>query len=199
MGETAWTLTINTERLLLRPQQPSDYEFWYSGFSGRLPKQHQYDDGLVNLEHCDYQWFVNLCQRHHQLALNDQVYVFGIFSRQTNQHLGNIDISTICREENQWANLGYGIHNQHWQQGFGKEAVRAALVAGFETLGYHRIEACINLDNQASITLAQSVGMQRECIRRGFVYENEQWVDHFIYVAIPSDLGLVEKQPAITP
>jgi RimJ/RimL family protein N-acetyltransferase len=197
MGEISWTLTIDTERLILRPLQPSDYESWYAGFSGRLPKQHQYDDGQVSLEECDRQWFADLCQRHQQLALNDQAYIFGIFSRQNNQHLGHIDISTIRREENQWANLGYGIHNQHWQQGFGKEAVRAALICGFEILEYHRIEAFINLDNQASIALAQGVGMQKECIRRGFFYENEQWVDHFIYVALPSDLGLVEKPPAI--
>lgn len=110
---------------------------------------------------------------------------------------GNIDLSTIRRGEYQWAILGYEIHNQHWKQGFGKEAVRAALIAGFETLGYHRIEAAINIDNQASIALAQSLGMQRECIRRGFLYEKQQWVDHLIYVAIPSDLGLVEKPPAI--
>jgi len=133
MGETSWTLTIDTERLILRPLQPSDYESWYAGFSGRLPKQHQYDDGQVSLEECDRQWFADLCQRHQQLALNDQVYIFGIFSRQNNQHLGHIDISTIRREENQWANLGYGIHNQHWQQGFGKEAVRAALICGFHS------------------------------------------------------------------
>ena len=78
---------------------------------------------------------------------------------------------------------------------FRKEAVRAALIAGFDTLKYHRIEAAINLDNQASLALAESVGMQKECIRRGFLYENEQWVDHFIYVALPPDLGLVEKPP----
>ncbi len=197
MGETSWTLTIDTERLILQPQQPSDYESWYAGFSGRLPKQHQYDDGQVSLEECDLQWFADLCQRHQQLALTDQVYIFGIFSRKNHQHLGNIDISTLRRAEYQWAILGYEIHNQHWQQGFGKEAVRAALVFGFESLGYHRIEAFINLDNQASIALAQSVCMQKECIRRGFIYENEQWVDHFIYVALPSDLGLVEKPPAI--
>ncbi|MBD1903424.1 GNAT family N-acetyltransferase [Trichocoleus sp. DQ-A3] len=194
-----WALTINTERLILRPQQPSDYENWYAGFSGRLPKQHQYDDGLVSLNHCDRSWFADLCQRHQQQALTDRVFVFGIFSRQTAQHLGNIDLSTIRRTEHQWAILGYEIHNQHWRQGFGREAVRATLIAGFETLGYHRIEAAINLDNQASIALAQSVGMQKECIRRGFLYENEQWVDHFIYVALPSDLGLVEKPPTISP
>lgn len=37
MSETAWNLEIATERLILRPQQPKDYEAWYAGFSGRLP------------------------------------------------------------------------------------------------------------------------------------------------------------------
>jgi len=197
MFDTTLTMSLTTERLILRLQQPIDYECWYTGFAGRLPSQHQYDDGLESLEHCDQEWFANLCQRHQQQALNDQLYVFGVFSRQTEQHLGNIDISTIRRGEYQWAMLGYEIHNQHWRQGFGKEAVRAALIAGFETLHYHRIEAMINLGNQVSIALAQSIGMSKECIRRRFIYENEQWVDHFIYVAIPSDLGLVEKPPLI--
>lgn len=197
MVETCWTLTIHTERLILRPQQPSDYEIWHAGFSNRLPSQHHYDDGLVSLAHCDQKWFEGLCQRQQQQAIADRMYVLGVFSHQTGQHLGNIDISTIRRKENQWAILGYEIHNQHWNQGFGKEAVRAALIVGFEMLSYHRIEAAINLDNQASIALAQSIGMQRECIRRGFFYENGQWVDHFIYVAVPSDLDLIEQPPMI--
>jgi [ribosomal protein S5]-alanine N-acetyltransferase len=195
MTKTSWTLTINTKRLILRPQETSDYEIWYASFSGRLPSQHQYDEGLVSLDHCDREWFANLCQRYQQKALADELYVFGIFSRQTGQHIGNIDISNIFRGEYQWAILGYEIHNQYWKQGFGKEAVKAALIAGFKTLGYHRIEAAINLDNQASIALAESVGMHKECIRHGFLYENEQWVDHFIYVAIPSSVGLVENPP----
>jgi [ribosomal protein S5]-alanine N-acetyltransferase len=195
MSETSWKLAINTERLIVRPQQPSDYEHWYAGFSGRLPSQRPHDDGLVNLDHCDSQWFTDLCERHQREALTDQVFVFGIFSRQFGHHLGNIDLSTLRRGEYQWAILGYEIHNQYWNQGFGKEAVRGALTEFFEVLGYHRIEAAINLDNQASIALAQSVGMQKECIRRGFLYENQQWVDHLIYVALPSDFGLVEKSP----
>lgn len=28
-------------------------------------------------------------------------------------------------------------------------------------------------------------------------YENEQWVDHVIYVALPTDLGLVERAIAL--
>ncbi len=197
MSEAAWTLRIETERLILRPQNSSDYETWHTGFSSRLPQQCQYDEGQVSLEGCDLDWFSSLCDHHQEQALKDYAYIFGVFLKQTNQHLGNVDLSTIYREEKQWANLGYSIHNQYWKQGFGKEAVKAALIAGFENLGYHRIEAAINLDNYPSIALARSVGLQEECIRRGFYYENEQWVDHVIYVVLPSDLGLVEKPPEI--
>jgi [ribosomal protein S5]-alanine N-acetyltransferase len=197
ISKTHWTLTIKTKRLILRPQTPDDYQSWYAGFSGRLPQQSKYDEGQINLDGCDTEWFSSLCQRHQQQALSDYAYIFAVFSKQNNRHLGYVDLSTIQREEKQWANLGYSIHNQYWQQGFGKEAVRAALIAGFEHLGYHRIEAAINLDNHLSIALAQSLGLQKECIRRGFYYENDRWVDHLIYVAIPSDFGLVENPPKI--
>lgn len=190
-------MVIETDRLILRPQECSDYESWCAGFAGRLPRQYKYDEGQISLDGYDPNWFASLCKRHQEQALGDYAYIFGVFSRQTNQHLGNVDISTIQREEKQWANLGYGIHNQYWKQGFGKEAVRALLRVGFEQLGYHRIEAAINLDNHLSIALAQSVGLKKECIRRGFYYENEQWVDHLIYVALPPDLDLVERPPAI--
>lgn len=198
MGKVDWMLTIETERLILRPQKPSDYEAWYDSFSSRLPQQSKYDEGPISLKGCDPAWFSNLCDRHQEQALSDYAYIFGVFLKQTAQHLGHVDLSTIYREEKQWANLGYGIHNQYWRQGFGSEAVKAALISGFEDLGYHRIEAAINLDNYPSIALAQSVGLQKECIRRGFYYENERWVDHIIYVALPSDFGLAEKPPAIT-
>ena len=105
------------------------------------------------------------------------------------------DLSTIRRKENQWANLGYSIHNQYQRRGYGKEATQAALIAGFKQLNYHRIEAAINLDNPASIALAKSIGMKKECVRRGFFYENEQWIDHLIYIAIPVNLGLDEQPP----
>lgn len=198
MRDAVWMPEIETERLVLRLQKPSDYETWYAGFSGHLPQQSKYDKGQVSLEGCDIAWFSGLCDRHQEQALSDYAYIFGVFSKQTAQHLGNVDLSTIYREEKQWANLGYSIHNQYWKQGFGQEAVKAALIAEFEDLGYHRIEAAINLDNRPSIALAQSVGLQKECVRRGFYYENEQWVDHLIYVALPSDLGLAEKPPEIT-
>lgn len=197
MNPISCNLKIETERLILRLQESDDYEAWYTGFAGRLPQQYKYDEGPINLEGCDADWFAKVCQHHQEQALADYAYIWSVFSKSIKQHLGHVDLSTIQREEKQWANLGYSIHNQYWRQGFGKEAVRAALIAGFERLGYHRIEAAINLDNIPSIALAQSLGLQQECIRRGFYYENGQWVDHVIYAAIPADLGLAEHPPTI--
>ena len=183
--QTIWKLTITTKRLILRPQQPEDYQLWYEGYASRQ----------LDMTGCDRDWFIELCHKHQKLALEDRCYIFGVFCQSSERHLGNIDLSTIRREENYWANLGYSIHNPYRRQGFAKEAVKASLMAGFQQLDYHRIEAAINLDNYASIALAKSVGMKQECIRRGFYYENDRWVDRIIYAAIPSDLSLDQQPP----
>jgi [ribosomal protein S5]-alanine N-acetyltransferase len=60
--------------------------------------------------------------------------------------------------------------------------VSAALQVAFHDLGFHRIEAHINLDNSPSSQLAQSVGMVYEGVRKGFIYENEKWTDQLVYV-----------------
>jgi [ribosomal protein S5]-alanine N-acetyltransferase len=62
---------------------------------GRFKSQHKYDAGQIDLDRCDLQWFLKLCQHHQKLALSDKVYIFGVFSRETNQHLGNIDMDNV--------------------------------------------------------------------------------------------------------
>lgn len=115
------------------------------------------------------------------MAKEDKVYVFGVFRKIDNAHIGFIDFSTIMREEFQWARFGYTIHNHFWRKGYGKEAVKAALDLAFEKLNYHWIEAHINLDNTASIKLTESVGMVYECMRKGFIFEDDKWADHLVY------------------
>ncbi|MEM1311044.1 MAG: GNAT family protein [Cyanobacteria bacterium P01_H01_bin.153] len=194
----SWPLRLETERLILRPLEPNDYQAWRTAMAGRLPPQHKYDDGPIDLTDLDADWFAQMCTDQYETALKDESYDWEVFHGQTNQHLGKVDLFTIQRQVFQWANLGYLIHNQYWRQGFAKEAVKTVILAGFEQLNYHRIEAAINLDNHASIALVRSLGLNRECIRRGFWYENEQWIDHVIYTALPADFGLSERPPNLS-
>ena len=175
-------IELETERLIIRPLNNQDYEKWLEGFLNRLPSQRKYDNEKADMsvwtEEKFNQEVVSLFDK---LARQDEVYVFGIFRKADQKHLGKVEICTIMRDEFQWGLLGYTIHNQYWQRGYGKEAVNAVLKIAFENLHFHRIEAHINMDNVPSIRLAESVGMEFECVRKGFIYELEEWTDHLIY------------------
>jgi catechol 2,3-dioxygenase-like lactoylglutathione lyase family enzyme len=57
--------------------------------------------------------------------------------------------------------MGYILHRDVWRQGYGSEAVRAAVSYGFEQLALSRVELWIHHGNRASRRLAESVGFQQ--------------------------------------
>ncbi len=57
--------------------------------------------------------------------------------------------------------MGYILHREHWRQGFGSEAVSAAVAYGFRSLNLNRTELWIHEANIASQKLAEKVGFQR--------------------------------------
>jgi [ribosomal protein S5]-alanine N-acetyltransferase len=170
-----------TDRLIVRPLVKEDYENWLSAFEQRSPSEHRHDQGKIDMSECTEEWFSQLVDKHQALALDDIAYVFGIFRKEDGVHLGSVDFSTLYRMNFHWARIGYSIHNQYWRNGFAKEAVKLAIQIGFKHLDYHRIEAHINLDNAPSFKLAESVGMEYECTRKGFIYEFGEWTDNLIY------------------
>jgi len=174
-------MSTETDRLIIRPLNKTDYSNWFNEFTNRLPSQHKHDKGRINMSNCSEQWFDQLVRDHQELALTDQAYIFGVFHKDDDVHLGMVDFSTLARENFQWGRVGYSIHNHFWRQGYGKEAVLAALQLAFADLHYHRIEAHINVDNTPSIELAKSIGMECECIRKAFLFESEEWTDHWVY------------------
>ncbi|MEZ0481602.1 GNAT family N-acetyltransferase [Planococcus sp. SSTMD024] len=181
MANEKFEARSETERLIVRPLQIGDYAEWLKGFNGRSPSKHAYDPGRLDMEECTEPWFSELVEKHQQLAKGDIAHVFGVFQKEDGRHVGMVDFSTLARQEFQWGRIGYTIHNQYWQQGYGKEAVTEALNIAFTQLGFHRIEAHINLDNKASVRLAERAGMKFECVREAFLYEGGEWVDHLIY------------------
>jgi RimJ/RimL family protein N-acetyltransferase len=65
--------------------------------------------------------------------------------------------------------------------------LKAAIDIAFCELGFHRLEAQINLDNIASQKTAEKAGMKLECIRKGFIFEFDAWMDNMIYVINKED------------
>jgi RimJ/RimL family protein N-acetyltransferase len=78
---------------------------------------------------------------------------------------GVISLHTISIE-NHRAEIGYWMHAPMRGKGIGTIASKMITGYGFETLGFKRIEAFADLDNQASQKLLLSAGYEREGIAK---------------------------------
>ena len=177
-------INMITKRLIIRPLEFSDYKNWIDGHSQRKPKTYKYDGTPTNAKDFPKSRFRKLVAKHRKIAKEDKVYFFGIFLKETGQHIGSLDLATIQRYNMNWANLGYAVHNNFHGKGYAQEFVKMGIKLGFEKLGYKRIEAAINPNNQPSVALAKSVGMKKECMRPKFFFENGKWEDHVVYIVI---------------
>ncbi|WP_017185639.1 GNAT family N-acetyltransferase [Alkalibacillus haloalkaliphilus] len=179
--ENTFDIVSETDRLIIKPLEKSDYESWLDAFESRKPSQHRHDEGKRDMSNCTKEWFRDLVDKHQELANSDTAFVFGLFRKTDGVHIGMIDFSTLVRDNFQWGRIGYSIHNHQWRNGYGQEAVKEALEIGHKQLNYHRIEAHINVDNDASFQLAERVGMEYECTRKEFIYEFGDWTDNLVY------------------
>lgn len=188
---------VLTKRLILRPFALDDHKTWFEAQTKRLPKQSPFDWDPQPPEKCNETHFHKMLKRHEALATQDKIYIFGAFLRDGGVLVGALDISVLIRADRQMGNLGYFVHNRHWRQGFGKEIALAALKIGFEQLHLNRLEAVITPENLPSIAVAKAIGMQKEGIRRNYLFEEDQWADQLVFSAIPENIGLKGQRPKI--
>ncbi len=73
--------------------------------------------------------------------------------------------------------LGYILGSEYWRQGYGHEAVSAALQFGFAEMRLNRVELWIHRENIASQKLASKLGFRQ----RGQFYQ------HFPHFALPHE------------
>lgn len=171
---------LETKRLIIRPLQVSDYSSWFEGFSNRLPSQHAFDEGLLEMSIATSEWFSQLVDHHHRLWQKDNTYILAIFDK-NNRHLGMINIATLARANFNWGELGYAVHNYLWRQGIAYEALSNLLPYLEDHFNFHRLEAHINSTNYPSQQLIQKLGFHFEVTREKFSFENGKWTDKDIF------------------
>jgi [ribosomal protein S5]-alanine N-acetyltransferase len=80
--------------------------------------------------------------------------------------------------------VGYALRRRFWNRGYATDACAALLQLGFETLGLHRIQATVTVDNHSSIRVLQKLGMRRE----GYLVEHLRihgtWMDSLLFAML---------------
>ena len=142
------TAELQTPRLILQPLAANHADDLFHVFSDEAtmrywhhPPHRQSHQTTVMIQH---------------LLASEAACWWAIVLRENNRAIGYVGYlgTTI-------PGMGYILHSDYWRQGYGTEAVNAALEHGFTVLGLNRVELWINDGNVASQRLAQKVGFTR--------------------------------------
>lgn len=178
-------------KVVLRPLEKTDYQAWYQGFAKRLASQSPYDKGYLDLTACDEAWFEELVHRHRDLANSHKQYIYAVFDAETGAHVGAVDLVILDKDFLAWAEIGYFVHNHCWRRGYGLAALKALLHMNNQTLRFHRLEAHVLVDNEASKALLEKSGFDYEGRRKAFLNEPSGWEDADIYVWVDETVSTI--------
>lgn len=166
----------------IRALTTADYDAFAAGYKNQLPKQNEFDEGWIDTSFMSREWYDDLLNRRSQWAEDDISYMLSIFRISDGASVGFCDITTHMREAFQYAQIGYTIFNQYWQNGYAKHMIRLLIAIGFDQLNFHRLEAYIDSENEFSKRVAMHGGMQLESTRKEFEYSDGVWRDRDVYV-----------------
>ena len=174
-------LTLQTERLLMRPFKLDDAADLLSIFSDPLITKYG-----ITLPWTELETAQKRIQRDLKEMLVGDSLCLAIVRLSDNQLLGDCSLfhfSEQCRR----AEIGYVLKHAAWGQGYMQEALLALIQYGFSELRLNRIEADIDPMNLASARCLERLGFKLEDMLR------ERWIvagvvsDSAMYGLLASD------------
>ncbi|MGO4540433.1 GNAT family N-acetyltransferase [Paenibacillus sp. 2TAB19] len=178
-------LTLQTDRLLLRPFEGADAKQvqLLAGdkdvASTTLAIPHPYPDGAAE------QWI----EASRQASVQGDRHVFAIVRQEDYVLLGNMTLG-ITKHHNR-AELAYWMGKPYWGLGYATEAARRVVQFGFEELALNRIHAAAMTRNPASYNVMIKAGMKYEGTFPQHIKKWEQYEDLVFYGLNRSDWSLL--------
>lgn len=105
---------------------------------------------------------------------------WGIVLKDTGDFVGTLGLNNLSTYSKK-AEIGFELHPSHWNNGITSEAVKEVLRYSFEYLELIRIGAVTYPQNEPSIQLLERLGFTKEGLLRGYLYQNNQSHDAFIF------------------
>lgn len=148
---------LETERLIFRHFLPDDLDSLYALYRDREVRQYL-PEGTLTYEETkeELEWFLDGYPQRPQLGLWATIY------KATNQFIGRCGLLPWTIDQRPEVEVAYMLAKAYWGQGLGTEAAQAILNYGLEKLHLPRLICLIDRENQASIRVAQKIGMTFE-------------------------------------
>ena len=179
--------TIETARLVLRKFTPDDFA-----------SVHSYASCLENVVYMpfkpnseeDTKAFINMA-----IAEAEKTpcrnYQYAVTLKSSGVLIGGCGIWHGTDLSASEAEIGWLLHRDYWNQGYGTEAGEVLLKFGFREMGLHRIIARCDAENLSSYRLMEKIGMRREGLfiesRPAHKLSNQKYGDSLFYAILNSE------------
>jgi RimJ/RimL family protein N-acetyltransferase len=101
--------------------------------------------------------------------------------------IGNIALMDI-NYQNRNAQLGIMIgEKDHWDKGYGKDAIRTLLDYAFRTLCLNRVELRLNVENERALACYERCGFKLEGRKKGHIFYKGRYCDELIMGILKQD------------
>lgn len=164
---------IETERLFLKNIETDDREFIFSQFSNEVVNKYLFDaEPLTDIEGADeiIEFYIEPEPRlQHRWV---------IVRKHDGAKLGTCGFHCWNQEEGK-VDVGYDMREEFWGNGYMQEAMREIIKFAIEEMKVKEINACIYINNERSIHLAEKLGFIL-CGSSYEIFRNEKYL-HNIY------------------
>lgn len=160
---------IKTERLILRPVTPSDFDATYQLLSDPEVMRYSLNGPYSKEKSAD---FIKHCMTQ---SANNQPSLLAVICRTTGLLIGYCGFYKQRINGVDEIELGYRLVKESWGKGLASEAAMAMKNHAFQAMGLTRLIAIIEKNNIGSIRVAE---------KTGFTLENTMVYDKVVHVLI---------------
>jgi ribosomal-protein-alanine N-acetyltransferase len=177
---------IETERMVLRLPQHTDYRDWADLRRDSAAFLTPWEPAWSE-DHLTRGAFVNRVQWAARTEAQGTALPLFMFRRHDGALLGAITLDNIRRGPAQAGTLGYWVGAPFARQGYMREALQAVVSHAFGEAGLSRLEAACLPENAASRGLLEKSGFKYEGVAQSYLQINGRWRNHVLYANLRTD------------
>lgn len=177
---------IDTERMVMRLPQHSDFHAWVSERRRSSAHLSPWEPTWAS-DHLTRRAFTARVSWAARAEAQGSAVALFLFRRDDSALLGAITLDNIRRGPAQAGTIGYWIGAAFARQGFMREAVLAVTHYAFTQLDLSRLESACLPENAASRGVLEKCGFKYEGVAQSYLQIDGRWRNHVLYANLRGD------------
>ena len=179
-------ISLETDRLLLRPPKQRDFAQWANLRHESRAFLKPWDP-TWSRDHLTRKYFANRVDWSQRSVNNGTAYPLLIFGKTDQRLVGSITLDNIRRGPSQVGTVGYWVGQPYANRGYMKEALKRVVDFAFFKVNISRLEAACLPENAPSPRGFGENRFKYEGVAQAYIQIDGRWRTHVLYASLRND------------